>query len=75
MISEEIFLLDLGWLGGDMGWFLPGGPGCAMTFSNRNPEKKWVEIPVSAALSNIPTAIFSLTPEFLLTQCKPTKKV
>ena len=54
MLSEEIFLLDLGWLGGDMGWFLPGGPVCAMTFSNRNPEKKWVEIPVSAALVKHP---------------------
>lgn len=54
MRATQIYLLDLGWLGGDMGWFLPGGPGCAMTFSNRNPERKWVEIPVSAAVVKHP---------------------
>ncbi|ARD84866.1 metallo-beta-lactamase superfamily protein [Ferroplasma acidiphilum] len=50
MYAEKIYLLDYGWLGGDCGWFLPGAAGGAMTYSNRNPEKKWIEIPVSGAL-------------------------
>ncbi len=54
MKAERIHLLDLGWLGGDIGWFLPGAAGCAMTFSNRNPIRRWVEIPVSAALVRHP---------------------
>jgi len=52
--AEEIFLLDLGWLAGDIGWFLPGAAGCALTFSNRNPPRRWVEIPVSAVLVKHP---------------------
>lgn len=52
--AEEIFLLDLGWLGGDIGWFLPGAAGCALTFSNKNPPKRWVEIPVSAVVVKHP---------------------
>lgn len=52
--AEEIFLLDLGWLGGDIGWFLPGAAGCALTFSNKNPPRRWVEIPVSAVVVKHP---------------------
>ena len=37
MKAERIHLLDLGWLGGDCGWFLPGAAGGAMTLSNKNP--------------------------------------
>jgi len=50
MYAEKIYLLDYGWLGGDCGWFLPGAAGGAMTYSNRKPERKWIEIPVSGAL-------------------------
>lgn len=50
MPAEKLYLLDLGWLGGDIGWFLPGGPGGAATKSNRNPPSTWVEVPCSAAL-------------------------
>jgi len=54
MLAQEIYLLDLGWLGGDIGWFLPGGAGCAMTLSDRNPVRKWIEIPVSAVVVRHP---------------------
>jgi glyoxylase-like metal-dependent hydrolase (beta-lactamase superfamily II) len=50
MPAEKLFLLDLGWLAGDIGWFLPGKAGGAATKSNRNPGRAWVEIPVSGAL-------------------------
>lgn len=50
MPADRIYLLDLGWLGGDLGWFLPGAAGGAMTYSNRNPQRVWVEIPVTAAV-------------------------
>jgi len=52
--AEEIYLLDLGWLAGDVGWFLPGAAGCALTFSNREPPRRWVEIPVSAVVVKHP---------------------
>ncbi|BBD73804.1 N-acyl homoserine lactonase AttM [Sulfodiicoccus acidiphilus] len=50
MVAEKIYLLDLGWLGGDLGWFLPGAAGGALTNSNKSPKREWVEIPVTAAL-------------------------
>jgi glyoxylase-like metal-dependent hydrolase (beta-lactamase superfamily II) len=52
--AEEIFLLDYGWLGGDVGWFLPGAAGCALTFSEKNPPKRWVEIPISGVVVKHP---------------------
>jgi glyoxylase-like metal-dependent hydrolase (beta-lactamase superfamily II) len=48
--AEKLHLLDLGWLGGDIGWFLPGGAGGGATRNNRNPPVTWVEIPVPAAV-------------------------
>jgi len=50
MKAQKIHLLDLGWLGGDCGWFLPGAAGGAMTLSNKNPNREWIEIPVTAAV-------------------------
>jgi len=50
MPADKLYLLDLGWLAGDIGWFLPGAAGGAATKSNRNPSRTWVEIPVSGAL-------------------------
>ncbi|MCY0859774.1 MAG: N-acyl homoserine lactonase family protein [Sulfolobaceae archaeon] len=50
MPVKNVYLLDLGWLGGDIGWFLPGAAGGAMTYSNKNPKREWVLIPVSAAV-------------------------
>ncbi|BCU66909.1 N-acyl homoserine lactonase AttM [Sulfolobales archaeon HS-7] len=50
MKAEKIYLLDLGWLGGDLGWFLPGAAGGALTNSNKNVKRTWVEIPVTAAV-------------------------
>lgn len=50
MPAEKLYLLDLGWLGGDIGWFLPGAAGGAATNTNRNPPSTWVEIPIAAAL-------------------------
>ena len=50
MPAEKLYLLDLGWLGGDLGWFLPGGAGGGATRSNRAPETTWVDVPVSGAL-------------------------
>ncbi|MCE4611957.1 MAG: N-acyl homoserine lactonase family protein, partial [Desulfurococcales archaeon] len=41
-------LLDYGWLAGDGGWFLPGWG--AATYSEREPRRVWVEIPVSGVL-------------------------
>ncbi|WP_188681451.1 N-acyl homoserine lactonase family protein [Thermogymnomonas acidicola] len=54
MKASRIHLLDLGWLGGDCGWFLPGAAGGAMTYSNRDPKRDWIEIPVTAALVEHP---------------------
>lgn len=50
MLADKVYLLDYGWLGGDIGWFLPGAGGGAMTYSNRNPKRDWVEIPISGAV-------------------------
>ncbi|MEM0271915.1 MAG: N-acyl homoserine lactonase family protein [Thermoprotei archaeon] len=50
MFADKVYLLDYGWLGGDIGWFLPGAAGGAMTHSNKNPKREWVEIPVSGVL-------------------------
>lgn len=50
MPARKMYLLDLGWLAGDKGWFLPGAAGGAATKNNRNPPRTWVEIPVMAAL-------------------------
>lgn len=50
MPAEKMYLLDLGWLEGDIGWFLPGAPGGGATWSERNPPSTLVRIPVSAAL-------------------------
>lgn len=50
MPAENIFLLDFGFLSGDKGWFLPGASGGAMTDKNRNPEREWINIPVSGAV-------------------------
>ncbi len=50
MPARKMYLLDLGTLAGDKGWFLPGGLGGAATRNNRNPARTWVEIPVPAAL-------------------------
>jgi N-acyl homoserine lactone hydrolase len=47
---KRLILIDLGWLGGDIGWFLPGGAGGAATRTNRTPKTTWVDIPISAAL-------------------------
>jgi len=54
MKAKKIYLLDLGMLGGDSGWFLPGAAGGAKTYSNRNATSQWIEIPVSAALIEHP---------------------
>jgi len=45
---KKIYLLDFGWLAGEMGWFMPN-PGI---YPERNDAKvtDWVEIPVSGAL-------------------------
>ncbi|BDB98380.1 N-acyl homoserine lactonase family protein [Saccharolobus caldissimus] len=54
MKAKKIYLLDLGMLGGDSGWFLPGAAGGAKTYSNRNATSQWIEVPVSAALIEHP---------------------
>ncbi|BAB60450.1 hypothetical protein [Thermoplasma volcanium GSS1] len=56
MPASKIYLLDYGWLGGDIGWFLPGQLGGAMTNSERNPRRDWVEIPITGALIDHPDA-------------------
>ena len=45
---KKVYLLDYGWLAGEMGWFMPN-PG---VYPERNEAKvtEWVEIPVSGAL-------------------------
>jgi glyoxylase-like metal-dependent hydrolase (beta-lactamase superfamily II) len=45
---EKVYLLDLGWLAGEIGWFLPA----AKTYPEKDVAKpeKWVEIPVPAVL-------------------------
>ena len=50
MPAKKLYLLYLGTLAGDKGWFLPGALGGAATNSNRNPQRTWVEVPVPAAL-------------------------
>jgi glyoxylase-like metal-dependent hydrolase (beta-lactamase superfamily II) len=50
MKAEKIYLIDLGWLAGDLGWFLPGPAGGAMTKSNRNPQRVWQEVPIAATV-------------------------
>ncbi|MCL6647142.1 MAG: N-acyl homoserine lactonase family protein [Chloroflexi bacterium] len=57
MRAEELYLLDLGWLGGDCGWFLPGAAGGAATAADRNPPRKWVEIPVTAVVVRHPDGV------------------
>jgi len=48
--AKKLFLLDLGRLGGDIGWFLPGAAGGAATRSNRDPKRRWLDFPVTAAV-------------------------
>jgi len=50
MVAEKMYLLDLGQLSGDIGWFLPGRDGGAATKTNRNQARRWVDVPVDAAL-------------------------
>jgi N-acyl homoserine lactone hydrolase len=47
-VVKKIFLFDFGWLAGDGGWFLPGWG--AVTYSQKTPERAWVEIPVTGVL-------------------------
>ncbi len=47
-VVKRIYLTDFGWLAGDGGWFLPGWG--AMTYSERSPQRAWVEIPVTGAI-------------------------
>src|SRR5579875_2521348 len=47
-IVKKIYMFDFGWLGGDGGWFLPGWG--AMTYSDKAPQRVWVEIPVTGVL-------------------------
>jgi hypothetical protein len=42
MPADSIYLLDLGWLRGDKGWFLPGADGGGATRFNQNPERKLI---------------------------------
>ncbi|PYB68892.1 N-acyl homoserine lactonase family protein [Thermoplasma sp. Kam2015] len=56
MKANKIYILDFGWLGGDIGWFLPGQLGGAMTYSNREPKREWVEIPITGAVVEHPEA-------------------
>ncbi|MFB6470172.1 MAG: N-acyl homoserine lactonase family protein [Vulcanisaeta sp. AZ3] len=48
MPVKNVYLLDMGWLGGDIGWFLPGAG--AMTYSDKSPKREWVLIPIMAAV-------------------------
>ncbi|MEM1515573.1 MAG: N-acyl homoserine lactonase family protein [Candidatus Bathyarchaeia archaeon] len=45
---KKLYLLDLGWLAGEVGWFLPA----ARTYQERDIAKpeKWFDVPVSAVV-------------------------
>ncbi len=47
---KKIYLLDYGWLSGEMGWFIPDPATWSDKLAGKIKEPTWVEIPVTGAL-------------------------
>jgi N-acyl homoserine lactone hydrolase len=77
MPARRMYLLDLGSLSGDKGWFLPGALGGAATRENRTPSRTWMEVPVPAALIEHEDGIVlfdaGTVPDALISRPRPTQ--
>ncbi|MEM3615117.1 MAG: hypothetical protein QXX09_00515 [Candidatus Methanomethylicia archaeon] len=47
---SKIYLLDYGWISGEMGWFIPDSVTWSDKLAGKMKAPTWVEIPITGAL-------------------------